>query len=109
MREEELQRQRQFTHPVTKTKPPLTSLTNTHITPVTPIKQLSWDEMQKKGYSLIIMKISLHDTSAYDLNYLDGSSHDQEAFSKEVSETIQGIGITETQNKPAISLHALTG
>lgn len=41
MRDEQLQRQLRFTRPTTNTKPTLTSLTNTHSAPPTPIKQLS--------------------------------------------------------------------
>lgn len=68
--------------------------------------------MQKKRTEGLCFNCNERFTAGYkciqpQLLLLNGTSHEQEAPSEEVSETTQGIDITEPQNELVISLHAL--
>lgn len=114
MRDEQLLRQRRLTRPLSANEAPLALPSTARSPSASPVKKLSWDEMQKGRAQGLCFNCNNKFTPGHKclgprLLLLDGNSSAEIISCEDITEDSLEEQLADKQVEPEISLHALTG
>nr|TKR91215.1 hypothetical protein D5086_0000225710 [Populus alba] len=114
MKDDQLMRQRKFIRPTPSVRTPLALPPSTSTSQVTPIRRLSWDEMQRRRLQGLCFNCNERFTAGHKcqgakLLMLESHAEDEEAVDDDIHNKYYAAEHLEESVEPAITLHALTG